>query len=368
MILKLILGLALGICIGAQSDINIDKETGRVNIKMVGDDLIHTGVYKQCNQKDGSYNFDKVFEHIKPDIESADIGIINQETIMVHDKSRISSYPAFGTPDDIGHSIVRSGFDIVTHATNHTMDKGESGIRDTIEFWETNYPEDITYLGIHKDENDSDIRYITKNNIKIGFVNYTYGLNGLEGQRKGKEYLIDLLSDKDIENTLKEVDENSDIVIAILHVGDEYVYKPTKYEVKQVDRFIDNGADIVLCAQPHVLEPYGMRVTESGNEGLIYYSLGNFVSSQNEVDRVVGGMADINITKDILGRVEIESFDLVPLVTHQESGLYTTYKLSDYTEDLARRHKLRGKGLSLSKINEILDKTLGNERGKLDDK
>lgn len=367
--LRLVLSLVLGVTLGIHSgNINIEKldvSVERVNIKMVGDDLIHSGVYKQCYQSDGSYNFDKVFEHIKSDIESADIGIINQETIMVHDKNRISSYPAFGTPDDIGHSIVRAGFDVVAHATNHTMDKGESGIRDSIDFWNTNYPE-IVYLGIHKDDNDSDIKYLTKNSIKVGFINYTYGLNGLEVQRKEKEYLVDMLSDKDIENTLKEVKENSDIAIAILHVGDEYVYKPTTYEIKQVDKFIDNGVDIVLCAHPHVLEPYGIRTTENGNSGLVYYSLGNFVSSQNEVDRVIGGMADITITKDILGEVRIKSYDLIPLVTHQESGLYTTYKLSDYTEDLAKRHKLRSKGLSLEKINEILSKILGEERGILE--
>ena len=123
--LKIILGLVLGI-IGLQS---IETE---VNIKMVGDNLIHTRVYRQCEESNGSYNFDKIFEHVKTDIESADISIINQETIMVHDRNKISSYPAFGTPDDIGHSIVRAGFDVVAHSTNHTMDKGESGISDTI--------------------------------------------------------------------------------------------------------------------------------------------------------------------------------------------------------------------------------------------
>lgn len=345
---------------------NNDISVSRVNIKMVGDDLIHSGVYKQCYQKDEGYNFDKVFEHIKLDIESADIGIINQETILVSDNDKVSSYPTFGTPDDIGHSIVRAGFDVVAHSTNHTMDKGIYGIDSSIDFWENNYP-NIVYLGIHKDSNDSDIRYLIKNGIKIGFVNYTYGLNGLESDRKGKEYLIDMLSDSDIEDTLKEANENSDIVIAILHVGDEYVYRPTEYEVKQVDKFIDNGVKIVICSHPHVLEPYGIRKTEKGNEGLVYYSLGNFVSAQNEIDRVIGGMADITITKNIAGEVTIESFDLIPLITHQEAGLYTTYKLSDYTDDLVKRHKLRGKGLNLEKINDILDKTLGNKRGILND-
>lgn len=337
-----------------------EEKTYEINIKMVGDDLIHKGVYEQCLQSDGSYNFDKVFANVKKDIESADIAIINQETIFVHDKSKVSSYPTFGTPDDIGHAIVSAGFDVVAHATNHTMDKGISGIEDTISFWKNNYPE-IQVLGIHDSAEDSDIRYVTKNNVKVGFVNYTYGLNGLESRRKGKDYIVDMLSDTDIEATLKEASENSDILVAILHAGDEYVYEPTSYQKRQIERFIDNGASIILCAHPHVLQPYEMLTTDKGNTGLVYYSLGNFVSSQSEVPRVIGGMADIRIKKTVIGeteKTEVSSYDLVPLVTHQESGCYITYRLDEYPEELADRHRLVYKGFSISSAKELINKIL----------
>lgn len=275
-----------------------EDEIYEINIKMVGDDLIHKGVYGQCPQDDGRYNFDKVFANVKKDIEAADIAIINQETIMVHDKSKISSYPTFGMPEDIGHAIVSAGFDVVSHSTNHTMDKGIAGIMDTIQFWKGNYP-DITYLGIHDSPDDNDVRYLTKNNITVGFVNYTYGLNGLESYRNGKEYMVDMLSDVDIERTMIEASFHSDLLIAILHAGDEYVYKPTDYQKQQINKFIDLGADIIFCAHPHVLQPYGMVTTSKGNTALVYYSLGNFVSSQNEVPRVIGGMADVSVKKTI---------------------------------------------------------------------
>lgn len=330
-----------------------------ITILMVGDDLIHQAVYEQCRQKDGSYNFDKIFANVKEDIESADIAIINQETIFVHNEKNASSYPCFGTPETIGHSIVSSGFDVVAHATNHTMDKGVYGIMDTIDFWETNYP-GFSYLGIHEKEEGSDIRYLTKNGIKVGFVNYTYGLNGLESRRKGKEYLVDMLSDPDIENTMKEAKENCDLLIAILHVGDEYVYTPSKYAKQQVDRFIDLGADIVLCAHPHVLEPYAMATTESGNTALVYYSLGNFVSSQAEVPRVLGGMADIKVRKE-KDEIKILSYDLIPLVTHQSPGNYTTYRLDEYPDALAAQHRLMHKGFSKEALNELFRKITKNE-------
>lgn len=339
-----------------------NEEVYEINIKMVGDDLIHSAVYNQCKQNDGTYNFDKIFENIKDDIQTADIAIINQETILVHDRNKISSYPTFGTPEEIGHSIVSAGFDVVAHATNHTMDKGIDGIKETLNFWNTYYP-NINILGIHNNAEEKDVSYLTKNNIKVGFVNYTYGLNGLESRRKGNEYIVDLLSDNDIEKTMTEAKENSDLLIAILHIGTEYVYEPTKYQKEQVEKFIDLGADIVLCAHPHVLEPYEMVITKNGNTGLVYYSLGNFISSQDEIPRVLGGMADINIRKTEnknSKKIEIMNYDLIPLVTHQEQGNYTTYRFDEYPDELENRHRLIYKGFSKEYLfnlyNEIVKK------------
>ena len=216
---------------------------------------------------------------------------------------------------------------------------------------------DYTSVQIAQDLLKEDIE---KKGIRFAFVNYTYGLNGLESRRTGQEYLVDMLSDTNIEETLKEAEENADITIAILHVGNEYVYEPTDYAKKQVDRFIDNGADIVLCAHPHVIEPYEKRVTDKGNKGLVYYSLGNFVSNQDELPRLLGGMADIDVKKTSNG-VEIVNYNMIPLVTHQERGYFTTYKLEDYTDELCKKHKLYGKGLSINYLEDLYDKIVNRE-------
>lgn len=323
--------------IAKESEI-IEEKPDSLNIKMVGDDLIHNTIYFAAKTDDG-YDFDMLFEHVKSDIESADVAIINQETIFVNNPNRYSSYPTFGSPTQVGDSIAKAGFDVVAHATNHTLDKGTSGITDTLEFWENNYP-DIDVLGIHSSENDSKISYFEKNNIKLSFVNYTYGLNGLN-LPKDKGYMIDLLGDgTELSENVKIAKENSDVMIAILHIGTEYVYKPTKYHKKYVDMCIDNGADIVICAHPHVLEPYKMVTTEKGNTGLVYYSLGNFISNQRKIPTLLGGMADITLERNSDGKVEVKDYSLIPLVTHYTDGYYTTYKLKDYTDELASQHRI----------------------------
>jgi poly-gamma-glutamate synthesis protein (capsule biosynthesis protein) len=331
------------------------EERDSLRIKMVGDDLIHNSIYFAA-KTDTGYDFDMMFENVKKDIEEADIAIINQETILVSNPNRYSSYPTFGSPVQVGDAIVKAGFDVVAHATNHTMDKGTSGIEDTLNFWKTNYP-DIPILGIHENKEDSDIYYLEKNNIKIAFINYTYGLNGIEIP-KGKEYMVDVLgNDEKLIEILKEAKENSDIVIPILHIGTEYVYTPTNYHKKYVNLCIDNGATVVLCAHPHVLEPVEVVVTEEGNKGLVYYSLGNFISNQKQIPTLLGGMADFIIERNDDGKVEAKKYDLIPLVTHYTDNYYTTYKLSDYTNELAKEHKIsRTSNFSVEKLWELYHK------------
>lgn len=329
-----------------------------ITIRMVGDALIHSGIYKQCEQSDGSYNADKLFENVADVIQAADIAIINQETILVANEEDYSSYPQFGSPYAIGQGALDAGFNVVAHATNHTLDKGVSGVRQTLDFWRN---KDITVLGIHENAEESDIDYVSCEGITISFVNYTYGLNGLESTLGNEKYVVDLLSDKNIEKTVATAKKNSDLMIAVLHVGTEYVYTPSDYAIKQVDRFIDAGADIVLCAHPHVVETYGMRTTKNNNTALVYYSLGNFVSYQNKAPRMIGGMADITIglTKqaDASYKVEIVDYDMVPLITHLQSrGKNTTYFLSDYTEELCSKHVyFKEENLSLSDLYDMYD-------------
>lgn len=328
-----------------------------LNIKMVGDALIHGTIYKQCKMSDGTYNADALYKNVKDVIEAADIAILNQETILVANEEDYSTYPKFGSPYAIGQAAIDAGFDIIAHATNHTLDKGLAGVRQTLEFWRD---KPVTVLGIHETAEESDIDYVSCEGITISFVNYTYGLNGLDKLMEDETYIVDLLSDTNIEKTVAEAKASSDLMIAILHVGKEYVYTPNSTAQKQVDRFIDAGADIVLCAHPHVVETYGMRTTSKGNTALVYYSLGNFVSTQDQSPRNIGGMADITlgITTDEDGvQIEILDYTMIPLVTHIASGKkVTTYFLSDYTEALcAEQKQFSSDGYTLDDLYRLYD-------------
>ena len=316
-------------------------ETKTVELVAVGDDLIHSPIYKSCKTRKG-YNFDSLFKHIKKDIQAADISVINQETILV-DKN-YSGYPSFGSPKAVADAIAKAGFNVVTHATNHTLDRGTGAITGTLKYWNRKYP-NIKVLGIHKNKNAANkITVVKKNGIKIAMLNYTYSLNGRR-LPAGKSYMVDLLKSKNknkIKKDIKSAKKNSDLVIVFTHWGTEYRYSVDASQKQWTNFFLNNGVDILIGTHPHVLEPYKMLKGKNGRKMLVYYSLGNFVSSQKKVPRLLGGLAKITIAKDSKG-VYIKNYTMDPLVTHigQKYKSYTVYKLNDYTDALAKQNYIR---------------------------
>ena len=165
-----------------------------VTLVMVGDILLHEQIEQVSRDSDGNYNFDYIFENMKPEIEAADIAIVNQEVIIGGEELGVSGYPAFNAPCEAGDALVAAGFDIVCSATNHALDKGKKGILNCCDFWKKNYPQ-INVVGINETEDDyENIDIIEKEGIKIAVLNYTYGTNGIAFP-SGMPYAVDMLDE-----------------------------------------------------------------------------------------------------------------------------------------------------------------------------
>lgn len=317
------------------------KKVTELSLIAAGDNLIHDTVYEKFYEGDGIYDFRPLYEHVNELFGRYDLAVINQETIFVEDDSEIENYPTFGTPHEMGEALVDTGFDIVLSATNHTMDKGADTIEYMYDYWNTKFP-DVTLLGIHGDKEDHNtIDIVEKNGIRLAMFNYTYGLNGYS-LPEDREYLVDLLDNKDkFLSDVKSAEDIADMTVCFVHIGEEYVYEPTEYQKDYINDLIDAGADLVICAHPHVVEPFGEITTENGNKGIVYYSCGNFVSAQDEIDRLLGGLASVTITKTTEGdktETVVSSYDFIPVVMHYTEWSAAVYKLEDYTDDLAAMH------------------------------
>lgn len=317
----------------------IENMRPTVVIRMVGDNLIHEPVANSGLKPDGTYNFDHLYKNIKDDIESADLAIINQETILGGTEMGILGYPKFNSPQEIGDAIANAGFDIVQHANNHAMDQEEIGMIRTMDFW-SKYP-DITVVGVSMSEEERNIPKIVEvNDIKIAVLSYTISLNGLP-LPSGKPWMVHMLNYDAVVHDIKQAESMSDFVIVLPHWGVEYSHTQSTEQERVAELMVDAGADLIIGTHPHVLQPIKWIDREDDSQSLVYYSLGNYVSNQSIPARMLGGMAEITIEQQDDG-VKIVDAGIVPLVTHYEWGnlaeSYGVVKLEDYTDDLARKN------------------------------
>ena len=312
----------------------------RVSFLSVGDNLYHSPVISSGKQADGSLNYDDIYSEIREYVQAADLASINQETMFVSDPGQYSGYPTFGTPYAVAESIARTGFDIVTQASNHTLDKGVSAITEAAAYWRVNYPE-IAVLGIHEAP-ESRVKFIEKNGIRFALLCYTYGLNGLI-LPSGYEYAVDLLTlgENAIASDMAEAEAGADCTIVFMHAGTEYVYTPNPDQLRWAQFFADHGAEAIIGTHPHVLEPLKLLQSADGRTVPCYYSLGNLVSNQQEYPRWLGGMAQFDVVMDG-GVLSIENVSLKATFTHiynrGGASAYKAYVLDDYTPQLAAQH------------------------------
>lgn len=311
-----------------------------INLMMVGDMLVHEGVYKSGLQADGTYNFDHLFKNVLDDVDSADISIVNQETILGGTALGLSGYPCFNSPYEVGDSIAKAGFNVVLQATNHTIDKGLTGVENCLNYWRTKHPE-IAVLGINETEADYNNIYVyNKDGFKIAILNYTYGTNGI-AIPASKPHIVNTLDEAKITADVAKAKTMADLVVVCPHWGTEYTYTPDSNQKYWSQLFLKLGVDLVVGSHPHVIEPVEMMTRADGHKMLVYYSLGNFVSNQDHSPRMLGAMAKVTFCKDATGSY-IKTYGVEPLVTQKlfGTGLITTYKLSDYTQDLASQNAI----------------------------
>lgn len=317
--------------------VRFDMGTLSVSFVAFGDTIGHGPVLSAAKTNEG-YDFTENFENMTAYIESADVACVNQETVFVG--SNFTGYPSFGSPEAFGIAEAMAGFDVVTHATNHAFDRGEAGVLYTTAFWE-NYPQ-ITMLGMHESYEDAEeISVIEKNGLKIALLNYTYSLNGYV-LPKGKEYMVDLLDEEKIRADMEKARGMSDAIVVFAHWGNEYQNVPAQSQRSWAQLFADCGATVIVGAHPHVVQPLETVTANDGRVVPVYYSLGNFISNQNDYQTALCAMADFKIIKDSSG-VKCTDYVIKPVVTHMQPDYYSAYLLEDYTEEMAKKHKHRGR-------------------------
>ena len=309
----------------------------KVSLLALGDNLMHSTVVSCGLQPDGSYDFREMYRYIREEVRHTDLACINQETIFIDDPAQYSNYPIFGGPTAVGEALADTGFDVITHATNHCYDKFFTGISDTLRFWR-NYPQ-VTTLGIHDSAEDAArIRVVEVKGIRVALLNYTYGTNM---GTPAEPYMIDFLDRDKVEADLKQARELADLVLVFPHWGTEGSFVPDDFQREWARFLVDHGADAIIGGHPHTLQPLELFEGPLGNQVPVFWSTGNFISHMRQPENQLGGMARLTLCRDRFG-CYVADPELIPTMTYgtEDFGQWQFYgmPLEDYTDEMAAHH------------------------------
>lgn len=292
-----------------ENNITEEDKSYSIDLLMVGDVLIHDRLYTSMKTSDG-YDFRPALTYIKDIVKDYDLAYYNQETILGGSEIGLSSYPSFNSPYEVGDAMIDAGFNLVSLATNHTLDRGEKAITNSINYW--NGKNDVLTAGSYlssEDRNKINIREV--NNITYTMLNYTYGTNGIKVP-SGKDYFVNVWPcngsnpsydseyqeyKRIVKEDVERVRDKVDLLIVAMHWGVEYTHTPTAYQIDMANYLESLGVNIIIGTHPHVVMPVTFI-----NDTLVIYSLGNFLSAQEtniDYNTTVGLLSTIKITKYI---------------------------------------------------------------------
>lgn len=287
----------------------------RFTILAVGDLMVHTPQLTSARVADG-YDFEPCFAPVASRITAADLAIGNLETTLAGADRGYTGYPMFNSPDSFADALVESGFDVLTTANNHTLDRGPAGLTRTLDILDEL---DAQHTGTARTAEEAErILMAEVNGAKVAILAYTYGMNGFTAP-SDKKWMVNVIDTTRMVADVKRARElEPDLVIVSIHNGVEYQRQPSESQKAVEMAMIEAGADVVLGSHPHVIQP--MQTVEATREdgtprtGFIIHSLGNFVSNQRERYRNTGLLLELGFEKDVRsGVTSLVSVEYVPV-------------------------------------------------------
>ncbi|MRS12584.1 MAG: CapA family protein [Actinobacteria bacterium] len=287
----------------------------RFTIVAVGDLMCHQGQIAAAKTASG-YDFKSCFAPVAPRLSAADLAIGNLETVVAGSASGFTGFPTFNTPDEYVQAAVVAGFDVLTNANNHTLDRGPAGLSRTLDVLDGL---GVMHTGTARTAAEAGkVLVADVRGVKVAVLAYTYGMNGFTAP-SGKPWMVDTIDQKQMATDVNEARSlGADLVIVSIHNGVEYQRQPSAAQVAVERAMVDAGADVVLGSHPHVIQPMetvqAVRADGSPRTAFIIHSLGNFVSNQRERYRDTGLILQLEFEKNLkTGATTLLAVSYVPV-------------------------------------------------------
>lgn len=249
-----------------------------VKISFAGDVLLASGVESLIEQKGTEF----IISDVKHIFEESDISMVNLECAIseIGTKAPDKQFTFRAKPQTLD-VLKFSKMDIVSLANNHTLDFGVEALLDTFQNLR-DYGIKYAGAGMNMDEAARPV-FIEENGIKIAFIASSRVIPVVSWT--AGENTPGLAVTYDPKRTLEEIafaKKQADIVVVYVHWGEERKEMPLDYQKNMARAYIDEGADIVVGAHPHVLQ--GLEFYKGK---LIAYSLGNFIFTDSRKNTMV---------------------------------------------------------------------------------
>ena len=307
------------------------------SLGVTGDILIHNPILWAYENADGSYDFDPIYEPVKPYFSRYDLMIANLEvTLGGPEAGKYSGYPSFNCPDSMVDSLTEAGVDLLLTANNHSYDTGTNGFHRTQKVLQE---KNVPYIGTRPDTDSSFVKVMDLGGVKVGLTCYTYETGGGEWYKKSLNGIPMRGNDDELihsfnynnlnafyELAAKDLEEmkalGADFSVFFVHWGNEYQFKPNSFQTQMAEKLCELGVDVIVGGHPHVIQPYDTLTSSDGaHQTLCLYSMGNMISNQNHVEMSSepsghtedGVIFGVTFEKWTDGSVKISDLEILPL-------------------------------------------------------
>lgn len=320
----------------------------------------------------GGYDYSTSLQYVAPWVSAADYAVCNLETTLSGGPD-YSGYPTFNSPDALAYDLREAGFDLVSTANNHSMDKRFEGLCRTLDVLDE---AGLAHVGSYRTQEERDagsgIVVADVGGISVAFLAYTYGTNGIP-VREENSFSLNLFN-TDYTTTMSTLDTElleadmaearslgTDLIAVMIHWGVEYQTTENSYQNQVADFLFAQGADLILGGHPHVLQPMELRELEDGRTGFVCYSLGNFISGQKDEYTDTTVVLNLELTKDqVTGETQITDVTYVPMMMlNRGADADPRFLLLDARKGIAEYEAGEG-GYVTEQVYQRLQKAVGD--------
>ena len=267
---------------------DMNQNEKRVSLFLSGDAVIHESVYMDAMREDGSFDFDRQLHSIRDLIRNYDLAYYNQETPLGGTDLTLSGYPTFNSPVEFGEYMVKSGFNLISTASNHCLDRGMEGVKRTRDLFHR-YPGVLVSGTASVQEEKDTIASMEVNGIRIALVSWC---ERLFGNIPEAPYEVNCYAhhEEEMLDEIRRAKKTNDAVILAIHWGEEYAEEPTELQRQLAERCVKVGADLIVGNHVHVIQPFEMI-----DHTPVFYAMGNLISSQLNPENLLGLTAGMDL-------------------------------------------------------------------------